>query len=319
MRFIAGDRLNRGYVQSWNFFVERELPGQFITAIGYVGTQTVRSFADLDINAAAPGAGTAGRPLAQRFGRTVQTWAWNGYLSANYHALQVSINRRAADGLVIKGAYTYSAAINWTDEDGWAGVAFNYLPAFPRNRARAGYDIPHNFQIGFVYELPLGRGKKYANSGPVRWIVGDWQVNGVFASFQGRPFTVSANAASLNAPGSIQTADQVKPVVEKLGGVGPGQFFYDRTAFAPVNEVRFGNSGRNLLRGPGVVNMDLGIFRRFPLSERLVLEFRAEGHNASNTPHFENPASNVNAGNFMQVLSAQEDQRQVRFGLRLAW
>jgi len=273
----------------------------------------------MDLDGAAPGGGTAGRPLARRFGRTVQTWAWNGFLSTNYHALQVAINRRAADGLMIKGAYTYSKAINWTDEDGWAGVSFNHLPEFPRNRAKAGYDIPHMFQLGYVYELPFGKGKKYAGSGAARWVLGDWQVNGVFASFQGRPFTVSANAASVNAPGSIQTADQVKPVVEKLGGVGPGQLFFDRTAFAAVNEVRFGTSGRNLMRGPGVVSMDLGVFRKFPLSERFVLEFRTEAHNLSNTPHFNNPASNVNAGNFMQVLSAQEDQRQVRFGLRLVW
>jgi len=107
--------------------------------------------------------------------------------------------------------------------------------------------------------------------------------------------------------------------VEKLGGVGPGQFFYDRAAFAPVNEARFGTSGRNLLRGPGVVNLDLGVFRKLTITERLALEFRTEAHNATNTPHFANPGNNVNAGNFMQVLSATEDQRQIRFGLRLQW
>jgi len=319
MRFIAGDSLNRGYVQSWNFTVERQLPGQAIASVAYVGTQTTRSLADLDINAAAPGTGTAGRPLFARFQRSVETWAWNGYLSANYHALQVAVNRRAADGLLIKGAYTYSKAINWTDEDGWAGVSFNYIPHFPRNRAKAGYDIPHMFQVGFVYELPAGKGKKYASSGAAKWILGGWQINGVFASYQGRPFTVAANAAGLNAPGSSQTADQVKEDVEKTGGVGAGQFFFDRSAFAAVNQPRFGTSGRNILRGPGAVNVDLGVFRKFTLTERFTLEFRSEAHNFSNTPHFTNPGNNVNTGTFMQVLGATEDQRQVRFGLRLAW
>jgi hypothetical protein len=319
MRFIAGDRLNRGYVQSWNFTVERQLPSETIASVAYVGTQTTRSLADLDINAAAPNGGTAGRPLFARFGRSVETWAWNGYLSANYHALQVAINRRAADGLVIKGAYTYSKAINWTDEDGWAGVSFNYLPHFKRNRAKAGYDIPHVLQMGFVYELPLGKGKKHANTGAAKWILGGWQVNGVFASFQGRPFTVAANGAGLNAPGNIQTADQVKPVVEKLGGVGRNEVFFDPTAFAGVIQPRFGTSGRNLLRGPGVVNLDLGVFRRFWISERLTLEFRSEAFNSTNTPHFGIPGNNVNTGTFMQVSSAEQDQRQVRFGLRLHW
>jgi hypothetical protein len=196
---------------------------------------------------------------------------------------------------------------------------FNYQPAFKRNRARAGYDIPHNFQLGASYELPFGKGKKYANSGAARWIFGGWQINGLFAAYQGLPFTVTASGAGLNAPGNSQTADQVKPNVEKIGGVGPGQFFYDPSAFAPVNEARFGTSGRNILRGPGVVNLDLGLFRRFTLSERLTLEFRTEAHNATNTPHFGNPGNNVNAGDFMQVLSATEDQRQIRFGLRLQW
>lgn len=320
MRFISGDTLNRGYVQSWNFFLERQLPGQMIAAIGYVGTQTTRSFADKEINAAAPNGGTAGRPLFSRFGRSIDTWAWNGYLSANYHAVQVSVNRRAGRGLMLKGAYTFSKAINFTDEDGWTGtIMFNWDPVFSRNRARAGYDVPHNFQAGFVYELPTGPGKRYANTGVSRWILGDWQVNGVFAAYSGRPFTVSAAAGTLNAPGNTQTADQVKPVVERLGGIGPGQPYYDPTAFAAPTGLRFGTSGRNLLRGPGAVNMDMSLFRRFPVSERINLEFRAEAANVSNTPHFNNPAANVSAANFLVVTSAVADQRQVRLGLRLAW
>jgi hypothetical protein len=83
--------------------------------------------------------------------------------------------------------------------------------------------------------------------------------------------------------------------------------------------VRFGSSGRNILRGPGVVNLDFSVFRKIPITERVALEFRAEAYNLSNTPHFANPASNVNANNFMQVLRADEDQRQFRFGLRMSW
>jgi Carboxypeptidase regulatory-like domain/TonB dependent receptor-like, beta-barrel len=320
MRYIPGDQLHRGYVQSWNFFVERQLPGQFTTAIGYVGTQTVRSFADLEINAAAPGAGTAGRPLNARFGHSVDTWAWNGYLSANYHSLQVSFNRRTSHGLTFKGAYTYSKAINWTDEDGWTGtIMYNWPGVFSRNRAIAGYDIPHIFQTGFVYELPAGKGKKFATSGPARWILGDWQINGVFAAFQGRPFSVAAAAGALNAPGNSQTADLVKPTVEKLGGIGSGQPFFDPTAFAAPAGVRFGTSGRNTLRGPGAVDVDMAVFRGFPIHERVKLEFRAEASNVTNTPHFSNPNANISNANFLVVTAANGDQRQLRFGLRMSW
>ena len=114
MRFIPTSKLTRGYVQSWNFVVERELPGQVVASIGYVGTRTVHGFGDLEINAAAPGAGTAGRPLNVKFGHSVDTWAWDGYLNANYHALQIAVNRRVASGLTLKGGYTYSKAINQT-------------------------------------------------------------------------------------------------------------------------------------------------------------------------------------------------------------
>jgi hypothetical protein len=320
MRFIYGDTLNRGYVQSWNFTIERELPGNTVVSAAYVGTQTTRSFADKEINASAPGGGTAGRPLNQAFGRTVDTWAWNGYLSANYHALQIAANRRAARGLTLKGAYTFSKAINFTDEDGWTGtISWNWAPVFARNRALAGYDIPHTLQMGFVWELPFGKERRFATSGAARSILGGWQLNGVFASYQGRPFTVGAAQGALNAPGNTQTADQVKTEVAKLGGIGVGQPFFDPTAFAAPTGVRFGTSGRNLLRGPGAVNLDLGLFRKIALSERVGLEIRAEAANASNTPHFNNPAANVNAANFLVITSAMPDQRQLRLGLRLAW
>lgn len=319
MRFIDGDLLKRGYVQSWNFIIERQFPAGFLGSIGYVGTQTVRSFADWNGNAAAPGGGTAGRPFVAKFNRTVDTLFWNGFLSGNYHSLQLSINRRAASGLTLKGAYTYSKAINFTDEDGWTGVTFNYLPHFRRNRAKAGYDTPHIFQLGYVYELPFGPGKKYASSGVARWILGDWQINGTTALVAGQPFTVNASGTALNAPGNGQTADQVKADVQKTGEIGRGQFFYDAKAFAPVNQARFGTTGRNILRAPGRVNLDFGVFRRFPIRERLNLEFRAEAFNAMNTPHFNAPSNNVNNADFMQVSSAVADQRQFRFGLRLVW
>jgi hypothetical protein len=258
--------------------------------------------------------------LNQAFGRTVDTWAWNGYLSANYHALQIAANRRAARGLTLKGAYTFSKAINFTDEDGWTGtISWNWAPVFARNRALAGYDIPHTLQMGFVWELPFGKERRFATSGAARSILGGWQLNGVFASYQGRPFTVGAAQGALNAPGNTQTADQVKTEVAKLGGIGVGQPFFDPTAFAAPTGVRFGTSGRNLLRGPGAVNLDLGLFRKIALSERVGLEIRAEAANASNTPHFNNPAANVNAANFLVITSAMPDQRQLRLGLRLAW
>lgn len=247
--------------------------------------------------------------------RTAATSYWNGQFSTNYHALQLAINRRAAAGLTLKAAYTYSKVINFTGDDGGVGVMFNWEPAFCRNRALAGYDIPHMLQAGYVYELPFGKGKNMANSGAASVLLGGWQASGTFSAVQGRPFTVTASTGSLDAPGNSQTADQVKPGVEKIGSLAQ---FYDRTSFAaPTGAARFGTTGRNLLRGPGIVNLDLSLFRNFNLTERYILQFRTGAAHLSNTPHLGNPSNNVNSGSFMQVTSAENDQRTIRFGLRL--
>jgi hypothetical protein len=144
-------------------------------------------------------------------------------------------------------------------------------------------------------------------------------VNGLFSARSGTPFTVTASGAQLNAPDNTQTADQVKANVELLGGVGPGQHYYDPLAFAPVNQARFGTSGRDILFSPHWVDLDLSLFRRFPIRERLQLEFRAEAFNFTNTPHFDAPNANVNSASFMTITSAEQDQRTIRFGLRLFW
>jgi hypothetical protein len=319
VRYISGNELKRGYTESWNFIIERELPWHFLTSVGYVGTQSVHLFADLDVNAGVPGGGTAGQPLYALYGRSAITWAWNGYLSSHYNGLQVSVNRRMADGLTLKGAYTYSKTIDSTDDDGWAQVLFNYLPDLKRNRAVAGFDNPHNLQMAAMYELPFGQGKKYASSGAAKWLLGGWQVNGVLSAITGKPFTVTGSGAALNAPDNTQTADQVKTDVQRLGGTGPGQYYYDPTAFAPVNQPRFGNTGPNILRIPNWINLDLSVFRKFQLREWLGLEFHADAYNSLNTPHFDAPNANVNSASFMQITAAEQDQRQIRLGFRLLW
>jgi hypothetical protein len=318
-----GGMLHRGYIQSWNFIIERKLPGDLVGTLGYVGTKSTHLLADRDINAAAPGTGVAGQPLYQTIGRTAATTMWDGWLDSNYHSLQTSVNRSFSKGFLLKASYTFSKAINQTDDDGWAAVMFNYPGALYRNRALAGYDRTHMFQAGYVLELPFGKGKPFASNGIAARVFGNWQLNGLVSAFTGTPFTVSASGASLNAPGNSQTADQVAPVV-KLGGVGPGNPYYDPASFRAVTDARFGNTGRNILRAPGAVNTDLSVYRGFKFGERFNLEFRAEAFNLTNTPHFSAPAANVSGGNFLVITSATGatgagDERQLRFGLHLAF
>jgi hypothetical protein len=317
-----GGEIHRGYEQSWNLTVERKLPEDVVMSVAYVGTHTVHLLADYDINAGYPGSGTANLPYNLQFGRTVATQMWDGYLSSNYNSLQVAVNRSFSKGLMVKAAYTYSKAIDYTDADGWASVGWNWGPVFQRNRADAGFDRTHVLQIGWLYELPLGKGKMLARSGVAAAVLGGWQVNGIMSAYTGTPFSVSDSGSLLNAPDNSQTANQVNPVVARIGAVGPGTRYYDPTAFASVaTAATFGSTGRNILRNPGVWNTDLNITRQFPIKERLHMELRGEFYNMPNTSHFNGPASsNVASGgaNFLSIRSSF-GERQVRLAMRLQW
>jgi hypothetical protein len=320
-RSVGPGELKRGYIESWNLVVERKLPANFFFSVGYVGTQTVHQFGDLDLNASLPGTGQAGQPYNKpQFGnRTASTLFWQGFLSSNYHSLQASITRQFSKGLMVKGAYTYSKAINWTDDDGWAGLNWNDPNILRRNRAQAGFNTPQIFQLAYVYELPLGKDKPWVNGGGAATkILSGWQTSGIFSAVSGQPFGITASGASLNAVGQTQTPDQVGPA-KKRGGVGPGNPFYDPAAFAPVTRVGYGNVGRNPLLGPGSVNLDFSLFRTVNITERLGVQFRVDASNLFNSPHFNNPNGDLTSGSFMEINSAKFDERQFRLGVRLAF
>jgi hypothetical protein len=323
---VANRELHRGYIQSWNFIIERKLPAEVVASVGYVGTASVNGFAFLDVNASQiPGSGNAGRPLFAKFGRTATTREWDGRTHSNYHSLQATVNRRFASGLFLKGAYTYSHAIDMANYGDWTAFSWNAASVFGRNRASAANNIPHTFQLGYVYELPFGKGKKWASGGVAKAILGDWQFNGVFSAYQGRQYTLSASGAALNMPGNAQTPDQVNPTVAILGKAGDDGTWFDTTAFARPTGVRFGTVGRNTMRGPGVVNADLSLFRTFKVTEKINLQFRGESFNLSNTPHFANPNGNANSSAFGRITATQSAadavgrSREMRVGLRLGF
>ncbi|MBC7924339.1 MAG: TonB-dependent receptor, partial [Bryobacteraceae bacterium] len=313
-------KFRRGYIQSWNLIVERKLPMDLVASVGYVATKTVRQLSDLNLNAAGPGEGNVGRPLARAFGRLVDTTLTDAFVDSNYHSLQTTLNRRFSNGLLIRANYTFSRAINENDEPSRGGLLFNHPSVRSRNRALAGFDRPHNFQAGFLYELPFGPGKALANGGGwMSAIARGWQINGIVGAYSGTPFTITASGASLNAPGNTQTADQVKPEVSTGGAIGPGALWLDTSAFAAVTDVRFGNTGRNAFRGPGAIRVDGSLFRQFRVTERANLQFRAEAFNLPNHPQFNNPGNAVNSANFGMITSAKTTERQIRVGLRLGF
>lgn len=320
----------RGYFQSWNVTLERDLGAGFNLQTSYVGTRAIRQTAIVNINYSTPGRGTPGRMLAQRWGRTADVNMYRPFNSSNYNGFQNQLKRRFANGGLLGVVYTWSKSISFADNND-SGLSWHTPELWGRNRAPAGFDRTHNFQMYGVYTLPFGQGQKYLSNGMLGRVVGNWQLNGIFSKYTGTPFTVASVGTSLNAPGNTQTADQVKPEVAILGGIGRGNSYFDPTAFLPVTEVRYGNTGRNILRGPGTTNLDASIFRDFTITERFKLQFRAEAFNVSNTPAFNNPGATVssatrnaagqitNLGGFTEVTAAQATERQFRFALKLSF
>ncbi len=323
-------KFERGYIQSWNLTVQKELPLGFAGQVGYVATRSIRQLGMLNTNAGQViGAGAAGKPLYGPYGRDASTGELRPVGTGHYDSLQAQLQRRFSGGLALTVNYTWGKAINYVN--GSDNVLSDYsrvqaLQYLNLNRARTDFDRAQNLGVTNVWQLPFGKGKHWLSSGgTASSILGGWQVNTLLSLISGQPFTVFADGTALNLPGSSQRADQVGAVT-KLGGIGASSPFYDQSSFAEVNAPRFGTTGFNILNGPGIVNWDFGLFREFSLSERFKLQFRMESFNFTNTPHFALPDNSVSDGSdFMTITGVQDlaregvDERQFRFGLRVSF
>jgi hypothetical protein len=326
----------RGYIQSWNFTIQKQLPSKMVGSAGYVATRQVGVLGFEERNYGQVGGGAASRVYFGQTGRNVSLATVNRLGNSAYDSLQATLDRRFSDGVQFNVAYVWSKCIGIAGVGNSGDRAEIKIPAYYRlNRSLCGIHTPHRFTTSGIWELPFGRGKRMATAGPAAMLLGGWQINGVLTLQSGNPFTVTSSGSSLNAPESSQRADQVKPEVKKLGGVGRGIPFYDWTAFAPVTQARFGTAGYNTLLGPGIANLDLGLFRQFRVTERVNIQFRAEAFNFTNTPHFSNPSGNISnlvlnsdgsfRGGVFEVTGVRNtgregiDERVFRFGLRIAF
>jgi hypothetical protein len=314
--------LPHGYVQSWNIAVQRALPSNFTTELAFLGNHgvSVPTSNSININASMlPGSGTAGRPENILFGRTSDTNVpYNAH--SYYDSLQVKLNRRFSNGFMLTTAYAFGKAIDFNAST--TGGNFNNI-YFAANRGLADWDRRHVLAQSYVYELPFGEGKRWATSGAAKWLLGGWQANGLWTWESGLPLDIAISNASLNAPGNINRPNVNQPV-QIYGNIGPGQFYFNTGAFSAAPPNTFGNTGRNVLHGPRLFEIDFSVFRRFQITEQLSLEFRGESFNLSNTPHFDRPDTNFSDAAFGQVTTARGNQsvqvnenRQLQFSLRL--
>ncbi|HZQ54252.1 MAG TPA: TonB-dependent receptor [Bryobacteraceae bacterium] len=326
------------YIESWNFTIEKQLPKGFLAQAGYVGDRQIKQLQVMNVNAGAvPGAGTAGEPLFQRFGRTGSSGLIENYGRNSYDSLQTKLIKSYSNGLTLNATYTFSKALalccDTLSDKNPAIQAPQYRNL---NKALWAANRTHMFAMSSVYQLPFGPGKTWLTHGFAGTIARGWQIQGILTMYSGQPFSVSADGTSLSAPGNTQRANQVKQKVAILGGTGPGQSWFDPLAFAPVTTPTFGTAGFNSLIGPGAVNLDAGLVREFAVAERWRIQLRADALNATNTPHFSNPSGNVSnlvlnpdgsvksLGGYTTITSTNGgigregiDERMLRLGLRI--
>jgi len=332
--FTLPDDFKRGHIKSFNVTFQKELRWGFVAEAAYVATRQIDQLGFLELNWSPIGGGEAGRQLNQKFGRTGQTRLIAPIGDSRYNALQTKIERRFANGVQFGANYTLSKS------EGIAGNAnsdsalrINIPEFYDLNKSLSDFDRTHNLNITSIVELPFGAHRRWlSDHGVLSQIIGGWQVNNILSFYSGTPFSVTASGTSLNARENDQRADLVKPNVEILGGIGRLNPYFDPLAFKPVTDARFGTAEFNLLRGPGVANWDLGVFRQFRLRREMDLQVRMEAFNVTNRPRFSNPGGNVSNlrlnpdgtvrdPNGFAVITGTQDgsERQVRFGVRLGW
>jgi hypothetical protein len=315
--FAIPTDLHEGRLQSWNAAYQRQLPKGFTAEVAYVGNRgnvvnTINANAGMVL-----GADNAGRPQFGPFGRTAETTAWMRS-NTTYHSLQTKFDKRLSQGLLITTSYTLGRSINYWQGDSNGGIV---TPADPElSRGRAEYDRLHNYVQSFVYQLPVGPNGRWLQTGPVSWILGGWQVSGIFTAQSGQPINFTANAATLRAPGNTQRPNASgKPNV--IGGIGANNQWFETSVFSFPDPNTFGNVKRNdTLDGPAYINLDASLAKWFTFKSDVRAEFRIDAFNATNRPQFERPNGEFGNARFGQITTTQANtERVVRFGLRLVF
>jgi hypothetical protein len=300
------------YSQYYSFGIQHALPGNMVLDLAYVGTRGVKLPAAVEGNPAPPG------PLSDVEARRIYhniipdvgaiTYLSNMY-SSTYHSFQAKLEKRMSNGLQFLTTYTWSKSID--DASGSTVTGAGDLGSAPQDpfniraeRARSGFDRTHRLTTAFSYILPVGRGQHFGSKcSPITdAILGGWQINGIVTLASGNPFTVYATSNDICGCSTGQLR------ADRLGnGNLPKDKrsidgWFDKSAFtdppsstATEGGGRYGNSGRNIIGGPGLANVDFSVFKKFHIKEKLEVEFRAEFFNFFNRVNFLYPVDISNA------------------------
>ncbi|MCL4401755.1 MAG: TonB-dependent receptor [Acidobacteria bacterium] len=291
------------YIQSWNFTVQRELRSNLALEVGYVGTKGTRLFTrrtrfnQLPAELLGPPEKFGGKnPQKRSF---LPNYSNVGLLnfgsSSIYHSLQAKVEQRFSSGLDFTVAYTWSKNID--DCSATFGDSIQDRYNMRAERAATQGDQKHRLVGSYVYELPWG------GAGAMNRIFGHWRIGGVTTLHGGAPITIGNTPDTTASNGGAQRPNRV----------GDGnlprdqrtlQRFFDTAAFVAPAAYTFGNSGRGVVRGPGLVNFDAMLSKSIPVREAMAFTIRLEAFNLTNTPPFNAPNATRGSPRFGIISSA---------------
>jgi outer membrane receptor protein involved in Fe transport len=312
-----------GYIQFWNFTVQHQFTKNMSLETAYVGTRGVHLFGNnhVNLNQPDPGPGNVNlrrpflalAPLAANIPlRDSSEWS-------SYHALQMKLQKRTANGLWLLGTYTWSKAM---DDNATSYDTHNWEVV---SRGPGSADFRHNLTFSAVYEIPVGKGRKFLSgmNAMEDAIFGGWQMNGINTFRTGLPSTASLSSglvgSTVNTGGSSRP-DQIAPAELPSEKRSISQYF-NTAAFVspPTNSYRYGNAGRDTIRGPSLENFDFSLFKNFKIREHMKLQFRGEFFNVFNHPNFGQPGTQVGSATIGTItsLASNTTLRQTQLGLKL--
>jgi len=300
------------YVEQWNINIERQLPGNFLAQIGYTGSEAHKLYVLDNVNQALPGpssiAVNARRPY-QGIGNISE---YGPLVNSHYDALIAKAERRFSKGFSLLSSFTYGHSI-----DGGGNQNDQQDPA-PQNahnlasqKASSNFDVKNRFVTSGVWAEQFGTKPGFFNQ-----IIRDWQFSGIFARQGGQPFTPIISTDPTNTGSTT-----IRPNRIADGNLPSDQRsinnWFNLAAFTVPTCTCFGNSGRGILRGPGLVNLDFSVVRNFAIKERFRLQFRLESFNLANHPNFGLPAYNLGAAGAGTISTVQGTQRENQLALKL--
>ncbi len=315
-----------GYIPQYTLQIQQSLPKQLVAKVGFVGNVGRRLDTTWDPNQPVPGPGAPGprRPLIGRAPNVVGVTYNTSDGMSSYNSFQASLERRFSNGLGFLASYTWAHSID-TVVNAFGGAANGPSPQDSRcrfcERSNSGFDLRHRFVTSANYSLPIGNGRKFSFGNKVADIAfGGWDMNFIFTSQTGLPFTPELGTSVSNSGGS-------RPNRLGLGERdNPDPFLWFDTSFNTAGaawgipqQFTFGNSGRNILFGPGRINLDYSLFKDFSFKESMKLQFRWEMFNLMNTPQFDLPNAAIGTPAAGRITGIVGTPRQMQLGLRFSF